>query len=88
MDSIQEENTHLSDYEVFKTILTKPREGFRYIHKKNYTNYFYTILFLAGMSSAYEKLSHCNFCCNLICFKQYRQFLSKKDRVIYQIVDL
>lgn len=52
MEIPQEENIVLTDYDVFKTILTKPREAFKYILKKNYSNYFYTILALAGMSSA------------------------------------
>ncbi len=52
METPQEENIVLTDYDVFKTILTKPRDGFKYILKKNYSNYFYTILALAGMSSA------------------------------------
>jgi hypothetical protein len=52
METPLKENIVLSDYEVFKAILTKPRLGFRYILEKNYANYFYTILCLAGMSSA------------------------------------
>ncbi|MFY1047007.1 Yip1 family protein [Chryseobacterium sp. GP-SGM7] len=50
----------LSDKDVFTKIWTDPRKVFRFINETRYEKYFYLLMFLAGVSSAFERASSKN----------------------------
>lgn len=45
----------LSDKEIFTKIWTEPRRVLKYINETKYEKYFYILLFLAGVSGAFDK---------------------------------
>lgn len=62
MNEEQENNysptPELSDRQIFTNIWTKPRMVFRYIIDNNYQQYFYVLLFLAGVTSAFDRAAN------------------------------
>lgn len=49
-----------TDKEIFTKIWSKPKKILNYIHKFKYEKYFYVLLFLAGISSAFDRASSRN----------------------------
>ena len=45
----------LTDTEIFTKMWTEPRRVLKYINETKYENYFYIILFLAGVSGAFDR---------------------------------
>lgn len=45
----------LRDKEIFTKIWTEPRRVLKYIHETKYEKYFYILLFLAGVSGAFDR---------------------------------
>jgi hypothetical protein len=52
-----QEETHLSDNEVFTLIWTSPRKVFRFINENGYERYMILLLILAGISHAFDRAS-------------------------------
>uniref|UniRef100_UPI003217F52F Yip1 family protein n=1 Tax=uncultured Draconibacterium sp. TaxID=1573823 RepID=UPI003217F52F len=50
-----EETTVLSDKEVFTNIWTSPRKVFKYINNNEYDKFVYVLLFLAGITQAFDR---------------------------------
>lgn len=50
----------LSDKEIFTKIWTEPRRVLKYIHETKYEKYFYVLLFLAGVSGAFDRAANRN----------------------------
>ncbi len=50
----------LSDKEIFIKIWTEPRRVLKYIHETKYEKYFYVLLFLAGVSGAFDRAANRN----------------------------
>ena len=50
----------LSDKEIFTKIWTEPRRVLKYIHETKYEKYFYILLFLAGVSGAFDRAANRN----------------------------
>lgn len=50
----------LSDNEIFTKIWTEPRRVLKYIHETKYEKYFYVLLFLAGVSGAFDRAANRN----------------------------
>ena len=54
---IENEIITLSDKEVFTKIWTSPRLVFKYLNDNKYDNYVYILLFLAGITRAFDRAS-------------------------------
>lgn len=50
----------LSDKEIFTKIWTEPRRVLKYINDTKYEKYFYILLFLAGVSGAFDRAANRN----------------------------
>ena len=50
----------LSDKEIFTKIWTEPRRVLKYINETKYEKYFYVLLFLAGVSGAFDRAANRN----------------------------
>lgn len=50
----------LSDKEIFTKIWTEPRRVLKCIHETKYEKYFYVLLFLAGVSGAFDRAANRN----------------------------
>ena len=50
----------LSDKDIFTMIWTEPRRVLKYIHETKYEKYFYVLLFLAGVSGAFDRAANRN----------------------------
>lgn len=48
----------LSDTEIFTKIWTEPRRVLKYINETKYEKYFYILLFLAGVSGAFDRAAN------------------------------
>ena len=55
--NVENEILILSDKDIFTKIWTSPRLVFKYLNDNKYDNYVYILLFLAGITRAFDKAS-------------------------------